>query len=64
MTEIPNGSYTSTFSVVFQPVRLLPKQHFQAKSRQKASSRFNNALKSGAKVQKIFVSYIIKDVKI
>ena len=22
MTEIPNGSYTSTFSVVFQPVRL------------------------------------------
>ena len=59
MTEIPNGSYTSTFPVVFQPVRLA-----QAKSRQKASFRVNNALKSGAKVRKIFVSYIIKNVKI
>ncbi len=58
MTEIPNGSYTSTFSVVFQPVRLA-----QAKSRQKASSCVNNALKSDAKVRKIFVSFIIKDVK-
>ena len=59
MTEIPNGSYTSTFSVVFQPVRLA-----QAKSRQKASFSVNNALKSGAKVRKIFVSSIIKNVKI
>jgi hypothetical protein len=53
----------STFSVVFQPVRLLPTQLFQAKSRQKASFSVNNALKSGAKVRKIFVSSIIKNVK-
>jgi len=39
-------------------------QHFQAKSQQKASFRFNNALKSGAKVRKLFVNPIIKDVKI